>query len=120
MSLTNFTAQLYVESLLVQVPVGKSTVTIDKTFSFGTKPAGAILITSDCKYGDVGTLTIEHPIAGTVGQLGTVHLPEGNREISVYTESPNVEVPPGLIYRLVITTVDTFGRNIIIWLLVKK
>ena len=120
MAIVGFGNQLYVDSILAQIPAGESSIVVDKAFAYGTKPAGAIVITSDCKYGDVGVLTIEHPAAGTVGQLGTVHLPEGNREVSIYVDDPNTEVPAGLKYRLALTAVDTNGRNVIIWLLVKK
>jgi len=120
MSILGFANQLYVDSILAQIPVGESTITVDKTFSFGTKPAGVTVIVSDCKYGDTGVLTVEHPVAGTVGQLGIVHLPEGNREVSIFVEDPNTEVPVGLKYRLTLTAVDSNGRNVIVWLLVKR
>jgi hypothetical protein len=118
--LPNFSDQLYIGSLLVQIPAGQSSATTDKSFAFGTKPVGAIVIVADCKYGDVGKLEVIHPQAGVVGELGTVHLPEGQRDITVANLNPNTEVPVGLSYRFTLTAVDTNGRNIILWLLVKK
>ena len=120
MALIDFSDTLYVSSLLATIPAGQSNKVVDTSFAFGTKPAGAIVIVADCKYGDIGKLEIVHPQAGVVGELGTVHLPEGQREISIVNLSPNTEVPVGLLYRFTLTAVDTNGRNVIIWLMVKK
>lgn len=120
MAITNFADQLYVSSLLATIPAGQNSVVVETSFAYGTKPAGAIVIVADCKYGDMGKLEIVHPQAGVVGDLGTVHLPEGHREITIANLNPNTEVPAGLLYRFTLTAVDTLGRNVIIWLLVKK
>ena len=120
MAIIGFSDQLYVVSILVQIPAGTSTVTIDKTLAWGTKPIGAILITSDCKYGDVGELTVVHPVIGQLDTFGAIHLPEGNRDLTIYVPDNHAEVPAGLIYRLTVTAIDSNGRNVIVWLLVKR
>lgn len=120
MAITNFSNSLYVTSLLAVIPVGENNVSVEKEFAYGTQPVGVIVIVSDCKYGDIGKLEIMHPIEGVVGEAGVVHLPEGNREIAITMENGTTEVPLGLKYRLTITAVDTLGRHVIVWLLVKK
>ncbi len=120
MSIPDFNDSLFIASLLVQIPVDETSVVVDKDFGVGTMPTGAIIITSDCKYGDYGTLEIVHPTAGVVGDLGMVHLPPGDREITVSVDKSNTEVLAGLKYRFTLTAIDALGRNVIIWLMVKK
>ena len=114
-----FTDQLYMGSLLIQIPQGQDSVVVDKAFDWGTVPTGAIVILSDCQYGDTGSMTLVHPLAGVVGDMGAVHLPSGNREINISVPGANTEVPHGLIYRFTLNAIDTNGRNAILWLLVK-
>jgi hypothetical protein len=121
MAIIGFSDQLYVSGLLAQILPGESTITIDKTFAWGTKPIGVVLITKDCSYGDYGELFIVHPTVGIVGQFAeTAYLPPGEREITITNPDGEMEVPVGLKYRFILTAVDTNGRNVIIWLLVKK
>jgi hypothetical protein len=120
MALPNFSNALYVSSLIAQIPVGEDSIVVEKEFEYGTKPTGAIVFVSNCKYGDIGKLEIVHPTAGVVGEVGMVHLPEGNREITVTVEDATTEVSVGLKYRLTLTAIDTLGRDVIVWLLVKR
>lgn len=121
MPLTNFSNQLYVTGLLAEIPVGGSTVTVEKTFAFGTKVAGAALFLSDCKYGDYGEFFLVHPQAGVVGQFAeTAYLPEGAREVKIDVPEGGTEVPAGLTFRFTMTAIDALGRKIIVWLMVRK
>lgn len=120
MPFPNFANQLYVGSLLVQIPSQSTSAVGDIAFDFGTKPSGAVIILEDCQYGDTGKIEIIHPQAGVIGELGNVHLPPGKREVNIIVEDPNTDVPVGLSYRFTLSASDSNGRNVIIWLLVKR
>jgi hypothetical protein len=121
MAITNFSNQLFVHGLLAKIPVGKQTITVDTTFDYGTKPVGAVILTTDCAYGDYGELVLVHPTAGIVGQLAEkAYIPAGEREIMITNLDGETEVPAGLSYRFTLTAIDANGRDLIVWLLVKK
>lgn len=121
MAIENFSEQLYISGLLVQIPYGETTVTVSKEFEYGTKPVGVTIITKDCAYGDYGDLVVVHPVAGIVGRLAeSVYLPDSSREISITNLDGETEVAEGLSYQFTLTAIDANGRNLIIWLWVKK
>lgn len=124
MTIKNFSNQLYVKSLLVQIPQGQSSVNVDMTFTYITIPKGINILLTDCQFGDVGILSLVHPNPqiGILRELGYVHLPTGNRQVDI--EEPeeinlNKAVPAGLIYRFHLEAIDTNGRNVIVWLKVR-
>lgn len=123
MSLDNFGNQLYVDGRLIEIPAAQDKVTVDITYTHDSKLVGIRLFLEDCKHGDYGTLTIEHPTDGELSRFGnTAYLPPGQRDIEVFVpeETAGSEVLANLIYRLKVNAIDTDGRKMIMWLITRK
>lgn len=129
MALTNYGGRLYIDGHKVEIAVGQTSINYDVSYTFDTKLVGIKVFTDDAKYGDYATFTVRHPTIGEVARFGNnCYIPDtgtasnkGRVAVEVFVQGyDGAEVPAGLTYRLSVNAIDTSGRKIIMWLMLRK